>query len=46
MKELELDTFIHNLHFDTEKLAPPDWQVDWEGAPFRINCTVGYQLFR
>lgn len=40
MKELELDTFIHNLHFDTEKLAPPDWQVDWEGAP------LPYKLYR
>ncbi|WP_078427657.1 SagB family peptide dehydrogenase [Alkalihalobacterium alkalinitrilicum] len=30
---MELDTFLHQLHFDTDKIFPPDWQVDWEGAP-------------
>ncbi|WML40856.1 SagB family peptide dehydrogenase [Neobacillus sp. OS1-2] len=30
---MELETFVHHLHFNTEKVAPPDWQVDWEDAP-------------
>ncbi|MFK9094920.1 SagB family peptide dehydrogenase [Bacillus salipaludis] len=37
---MELETFVHHLHFDTEKVAPPDWQVDWEDAP------LPYKLYR
>ncbi|MEH7115329.1 SagB family peptide dehydrogenase [Neobacillus niacini] len=37
---MELETFLHHLHFDTEKAAPPDWQVDWEDAP------LPYKLYR
>jgi SagB-type dehydrogenase family enzyme len=37
---LELDTFLHQLHFDTEKCFPPDWKVDWEDAP------LPYKLYR
>jgi SagB-type dehydrogenase family enzyme len=37
---VNLETFLHHLHFDTEKAAPPDWQVDWEDAP------LPYKLYR
>lgn len=37
---MELDTFLYNLHFDPEKIAPPDWQPDWEDAP------LPYKLYR
>ncbi|MFZ7944913.1 MULTISPECIES: SagB family peptide dehydrogenase [Bacillaceae] len=37
---MELETFVHHLHFDTKKVAPPDWQVDWEDAP------LPYKLYR
>ncbi|SDM27175.1 SagB family peptide dehydrogenase [Bacillus sp. OK048] len=37
---MELETFVHHLHFDTEKVAPPGWQVDWEDAP------LPYKLYR
>ncbi|GIN22779.1 MAG TPA: SagB/ThcOx family dehydrogenase [Bacillus bacterium] len=37
---MELETFLHQLHFDTEKVSPPDWQVDWEDAP------LPYKLYR
>ena len=37
---MELETFVHHLHFDTAKVAPPDWQVDWEDAP------LPYKLYR
>lgn len=37
---MKLDTFLYNLHFDTEKLYPPDWQVDWVDAP------LPYKLYR
>ncbi|WP_066308057.1 SagB family peptide dehydrogenase [Bacillus sp. FJAT-29814] len=37
---MKLETFLHHLHFDTEKAAPPDWQVDWDDAP------LPYKLYR
>lgn len=37
---MELETFLHHLHFNTEKITPPDWQVDWEDAP------LPYKLYR
>jgi SagB-type dehydrogenase family enzyme len=37
---VKLETFLHHLHFDTEKIFPPDWQVDWEDAP------LPYKLYR
>lgn len=37
---LELETFLHDLHFDSDKIFPPDWQVDWEDAP------LPYKLYR
>ena len=37
---MDLETFLHHLHFDTEKVSPPDWQVDWEDAP------LPYKLYR
>lgn len=30
---MSLDLFLHNLHFDIEKLSPPGWKVDWQDAP-------------
>ncbi|MBS4214657.1 SagB family peptide dehydrogenase [Neobacillus rhizophilus] len=37
---MKLETFLHHLHFDPEKIAPPDWQVDWDDAP------LPYKLYR
>ncbi|OCA84072.1 NADH oxidase [Bacillus sp. FJAT-27225] len=37
---MELETFLHQLHFETEKCFPPDWKVDWEDAP------LPYKLYR
>ncbi|MCQ6274757.1 SagB family peptide dehydrogenase [Bacillus sp. V3B] len=37
---MELETFLHQLHFDTDKIFPTDWQVDWEDAP------LPYKLYR
>ncbi|OAK75741.1 SagB family peptide dehydrogenase [Lederbergia galactosidilytica] len=37
---MDLETFLHDLHFNTEKVTPPDWQVDWEDAP------LPYKLYR
>ncbi|MBU8878110.1 SagB family peptide dehydrogenase [Bacillus sp. FJAT-29790] len=35
-----LEAFLHNLHFDNEKITPPDWEVDWDDAP------LAYKLYR
>ncbi len=37
---MKLETFLHNLHFDVDKIVPPDWEVDWEDAP------LAYKLYR
>ncbi|MEB1809723.1 MAG: SagB family peptide dehydrogenase [Bacillaceae bacterium] len=37
---MELDTFLHQLHFETDKIFPPDWEVDWGDAP------LPYKLYR
>jgi len=37
---MNLDSFIHHLHFDIEKVNPPDMDVDWEDAP------LPYKLYR
>lgn len=37
---MNLEEFLHNLHFDIEKASPPDWEVDWEDAP------LAYKLYR
>jgi SagB-type dehydrogenase family enzyme len=37
---MSLEAFLHDLHFDTDKARPPDWEVDWEDAP------LPYKLYR
>ncbi|BCU81471.1 NADH oxidase [Polycladomyces abyssicola] len=37
---MRLEAFLHNLHFDIDKIQPPDWEVDWEDAP------LAYKLYR
>lgn len=41
IKDLDLETFLHHLHFDTEKTFPPNWQVDWEDAPLPYKLYQG-----
>ncbi|WP_042461352.1 SagB family peptide dehydrogenase [Neobacillus dielmonensis] len=37
---MKLETFLHHLHYDTDKVVPSDWEVDWEDAP------LPYKLYR
>ncbi|WP_338472433.1 SagB family peptide dehydrogenase [Niallia sp. XMNu-256] len=30
---MDFDSFLYQLHFDTDNIYPPNWQVDWEDAP-------------
>ncbi|MCK0470547.1 SagB family peptide dehydrogenase [Halalkalibacter sp. APA_J-10(15)] len=38
---MELETFLYRLHFDTDKIFPLDWQVDWEDAPLPYKLYHG-----
>ncbi|RAK19205.1 SagB-type dehydrogenase family enzyme [Anoxybacillus vitaminiphilus] len=37
---MKLETFLHHLHFNVDKIVPSDWEVDWEDAP------LAYKLYR
>ncbi|WP_338780280.1 SagB family peptide dehydrogenase [Metabacillus sp. FJAT-52054] len=37
---MNLEKFLYTIHFDMDQASPPDWQPDWEDAPFP------YKLYR
>lgn len=37
---MDLDTFVHDLHFDTNKAKPSEHEADWQDAP------LPYKLYR
>ncbi len=38
---MDIETFLYHLHFDTDKVFPPNWQVDWEDAPLTFKLYRG-----
>ncbi|MGO0060375.1 SagB family peptide dehydrogenase [Brevibacillus fluminis] len=38
---MNLDEFLYNLHFDTDKARPLDFEVDWEDAPLPCKLYRG-----
>jgi SagB-type dehydrogenase family enzyme len=42
---MNLNQFLHNLHFDVDKVRPPDWDVDWEEAPLPYKLYRGLPVF-
>ncbi|MGD8189331.1 SagB family peptide dehydrogenase [Brevibacillus ginsengisoli] len=38
---MNLDEFLYNLHFDTDKARPLDFEVDWEDAPLPFKLYRG-----
>lgn len=38
---MSLESFIHDLHFDTDKARPPELEVDWEDAPLSYKLYQG-----
>ncbi len=30
---MDLDLFLHQLHFQNDLVTPPNWEVDWDDAP-------------
>jgi SagB-type dehydrogenase family enzyme len=37
---MSLEAFLHDLHYDPDKVKPSDWKTDWEDAP------LPYKLYR
>lgn len=37
---MNLDEFLYKLHYETDKITPPDWEVNWNDAP------LPYKLYR
>ncbi len=37
---MNLDEFLHNLHYDIDQVKPPDFEINWEDAP------LPYKLYR
>lgn len=37
---MNLDEFLHKLHYETDKITPPDWEVNWDDAPlpYKLYC--------
>jgi SagB-type dehydrogenase family enzyme len=42
---MSLESFVHHLHFDTDKARPPDWEVDWGDAPLKVKCYRGLPVY-
>ncbi|MBM7587432.1 SagB-type dehydrogenase family enzyme [Bacillus pakistanensis] len=38
---MSLEAFLHNLHFDIDKVSPENWEVDWEDAPLAYKLYHG-----
>ncbi len=36
-----LRQYIYDLHYDTDKVKPPDWEVDWDDAPLPFKLYRG-----
>ncbi|WP_062238982.1 SagB/ThcOx family dehydrogenase [Fictibacillus sp. FJAT-27399] len=37
---MNLDEFLHNLHYESDKIKPRDWEANWDDAP------LPYKLYR
>lgn len=38
---MSLERFLHDLHFEIDRLQPPDWEVDWDNAPLAYKLYEG-----
>ncbi|UKS24546.1 SagB family peptide dehydrogenase [Paenibacillus sp. HWE-109] len=41
---MNLEAFLHNLHYDIDKTKPPDLVVDWEDGPLAYKLYRGLQV--
>lgn len=42
---MNLDEFLHQLHFDIERASIPNWEVDWEDGPLPYKLYRGLPVF-
>ncbi|MCM3718157.1 SagB family peptide dehydrogenase [Fictibacillus phosphorivorans] len=38
---MNLDEFLYKLHYETDQITPPDWEVNWEDAPLPYKLYQG-----
>ncbi|WP_416728642.1 SagB family peptide dehydrogenase [Fictibacillus sp. JL2B1089] len=38
---MNLDEYLYKLHYETAKITPPDWEVNWEDAPLPYKLYQG-----
>ncbi|EDW22003.1 SagB family peptide dehydrogenase [Bacillus sp. FSL K6-4563] len=43
---MNLDDFLHNLHYENDKIMPQDWVVNWEDAPLPYKLYRGLPTFQ
>ncbi len=42
---MSLEEFLDALHFNIDKIQPPDWEVDWEDSPLPYKLYRGLPVF-
>jgi SagB-type dehydrogenase family enzyme len=42
---MNIDEFLHQLHFDIERASIPNWEVDWEDGPLPYKLYRGLPVF-
>ncbi|UUZ82276.1 hypothetical protein LJK88_49110 [Paenibacillus sp. P26] len=42
---MSLNTFIHDLQHDPDRVRPEDWEADWADAPRLTSCTAACRPF-
>ena len=42
---MDLDLFLHQLHFHSDQVNPGDWEIDWEDAPLPFKIYRGLPEF-
>ncbi|SFF96169.1 SagB-type dehydrogenase domain-containing protein [Halobacillus alkaliphilus] len=42
---MDLDLFLHQLHFQSDHVNPGDWEIDWEDAPLPFKIYRGLPEF-
>ncbi|MET3728262.1 SagB-type dehydrogenase family enzyme [Fictibacillus halophilus] len=43
---MNLDEFLYKLHYETDQITPPDWEVNWEDAPLPYKLYEGLPVIQ
>lgn len=41
---MNLDKFLYNIHYETDKVSPSDWVVNWEDSPLPYKLYQGLSV--